>query len=64
MANGEAFIMGLTTGMIVAALSASVIITASWREEAIAHGAAQYNAKTGIFEWKDAVKPKVEKETP
>jgi hypothetical protein len=64
MANGEAFILGLVTGMLATALSVTAIITTSWREEAIAHGAAQYNSKTGIFEWKDTVKPKVEKGTP
>lgn len=47
------FFVGLVIGLCLGALIAIQIVAADYKENAIAHGAAYYNATNGVFTWKD-----------
>jgi hypothetical protein len=46
------FIGGIFIGAIVSFLITLVIINEIWQENTVKHGCAEYNQKTGHFEWK------------
>lgn len=48
---------GIVLGIFVGSLAASAITSYSWKQEAVQHGAAHYDAKTAAFTWNDEVKP-------
>lgn len=53
-----ALILGGIVGLIVTVLVCAALHDKSvdrWQQEAIDHGAAQYNPTTGNFEWKEKV---------
>ena len=48
------FAMGFAAGILSGLMLASAMcwaINADWQHDCIKHGAARYNATTGVFEW-------------
>lgn len=46
-------IIGFVVGVMLGAIIACQIVAADYKEKAIAHGAAYYNATNGVFTWKE-----------
>lgn len=54
----------MSISMFLGALFANTLTNDSWQREAIEKGFAQYNAKTGAWEWIKAAPPSVPSEQP
>lgn len=48
-------VIASTVGWVVVLVTVSIFDTVNWRRKAIEHGAAEYDQKTGAFQWKAKV---------